>query len=47
MIRRAWDWFWYGRTCGRCKIERTGSRFIDDLCITCEVVEVIKWRMGS
>jgi len=40
---KAWKWFWYGRLCKRCKLERTSRHFIDDICTTCAVVELIKW----
>lgn len=42
MIRRAWSWLLEGRLCLRCKLERTRRHFIDDVCTTCWVVEVVK-----
>jgi hypothetical protein len=43
VIRNAWNWFWEGRMCKRCKIERTHRHFVDDICFTCYFSELIKW----
>lgn len=47
MIRRVWDWFWYGRVCTRCGAERTGEwdpALQEVLCTTCRTVEEINLR---
>ena len=45
-MKNLWNWIWEGRLCLRCKLERTRRHFLDDVCTTCWVVEVLKARGG-
>jgi hypothetical protein len=46
LLRSAWDWFWYGDLCSRCRAERTGLWFTDPdtVCDTCSLVARINFR---